>query len=173
MKIRMASPSKSKPGGWHGSECFKEKFCQVCQQPFKPNSGAQKVCSKACGLTKGRAENSTDVQYSRISGNWELYFARLAANSRRGHRSVLTTRSLLAILKRQKGLCSLSGFPLTCQLEKGKNFHANASVDRKNAFGDYTEKNIHLVCKALNSFRGTTPLPKFIWWCKQVAQFNS
>ena len=145
-----------------------QKSCVVCNNLFIPNSGIHKFCSTSC---KGKwkyiiGKETTDNQYQKISGNWLRYFCRLRGKT---YRSQLSTEVLIQILNEQKGLCALSGIPLTCQLEKGKRFKTNASIDRINAGKEYNEGNIQLVCSALNSWRGNTNLEEFIWFCKQVS----
>lgn len=75
-------------------------------------------------------------------------------------------------LRKQKGLCAMSGIPLTCQLEQGKRFTTNASIDRIEAGGPYSPDNIQLVCAALNSFRKDTQLEEFFWFCEQVTNYQ-
>ena len=108
-------------------------------------------------------------QYSRISGNWTKYFNRL---KRVGKRPNLATQDLLNILERQNYQCALSGIELTCLLKQGTKYKTNASIDRIQASGEYVKDNVQLVCVALNSWRGDTDLKEFIWFCKQVTQFQ-
>lgn len=112
---------------------------------------------------------TTEKQYSKISGNWQRYFCRLKGKS---YRNKLSTEYLHELLNKQKGLCALSGIELTCILEKGKRFKTNASIDRINAGQPYTEDNIQLVCSALNGFRTDTSLEEFIWFCTKVADYQ-
>lgn len=148
----------------------KTKRCAVCGTEFTPRSGVHKFCSEPC---KGKwkyltGEVSTESQYKNISGNWDRYFARLCCRSNK--RENLSKEDCKEILERQGGKCALSGVDLTCQLEKGKKFKTNASLDRINAGGPYTKDNVQLVCSALNSWRSDTDLNEFIWWCSRVTQ---
>ena len=149
----------------------KLKSCAVCETQYIPKSGAHKFCSESC---KGKWKyitgiESTENQYSKISGNWKRYFQRLRGKS---YRSKLSTEFLLKLLEKQNGKCALSGIKLTCQLEVGKRFKTNASIDRIIPGNDYTENNVQLVCSALNSWRADTDLTEFIWFCKQVTNFQ-
>lgn len=144
--------------------------CLICGNEFAARSGPHKFCSSAC-KTKNNQNNGSMTckkQYERISGDWVRYFNRL--NRRTAKRPVLTTAHMLAQLEKQKGLCAMSGVPLTCLLEQGKKFKTNASIDRIRAGEEYTPDNIQLVCAALNSWRGDTDLQEFIWFCKQVTK---
>ena len=149
---------------------FKEKQCVVCGTMFVPRSGVHKCCTETC---KGKwkymnGSVTTETQYKQISGNWSRYFVRLM----RKWRSGLTTQDLLKQLEKQKGRCAISGIELTCLLETGKRFKTNASIDRIEAGGDYSPDNIQLVCSALNSWRADSDLNEFIWFCKQVTEYQ-
>lgn len=152
-------------------ESRKQKPCYVCGSLFFPNSGVNKFCSIECKTKKNQQEGSMTVkaQYERISGNWYRYFSRLLIH---GRKETLTRQDLLNQLEKQKGLCALSGVPLTCQLEQGKRFSTNASIDRIQAGEDYSPNNIQLVCAALNSFRRDTQLGEFLWFCEQVTNYQ-
>lgn len=149
------------------------KECLYCQKSFLPLTSVHRFCSESC---KGHYKYvdktvTTEKQYHKISGNWKKYLQRLLyCNGRK--RDSLTVESLLEILEKQDYKCALSGVELTCQLEVGKDFLTNASVDRIEAGGPYIKENIQLVCKVLNKFRVNTDLEEFIWWCKKVAEHN-
>jgi len=152
----------------------KPKLCVVCSSEFIPFSGVHKFCSEKC---KGKwkyvtGQIDTDRQYREISGNWTRYASRLLACG--GHRRSQITRDIiLKKLEEQKYKCALSGLPLTCNLKKGVRFLHNASVDRINAGGTYTEDNIQLVCQALNKFRLDTSVEEFVGWCKAVVEHQA
>lgn len=153
-------------------ELRKTKTCLVCQTEFTPRSGVHKYCSDSC-KDKGKYLNgscTTTTQYKNISGNWDRYFARLLQKGFR--RDNLSIDILKQQLEKQKGLCALSGIPLTCLLEQGKRFKTNASIDRLQPGQSYSETNIQLVCSALNSWRGDTELKEFIWFCEQVTKYQ-
>ena len=147
-----------------------KKTCPVCQTEFTPRSGVHKYCTESC---KDKAkylfgQETTEKQYSKISGNWNRYFSRLLAKGRKE----LSVDFLLDLLDKQQGVCALSGIPLTCTLEKGKRFKTNASIDRIKAGEDYSSDNVQLVCSAVNSWRSDTDLDEFIWFCKQITHFQ-
>lgn len=153
-------------------ELRKQKECLVCKTVFTPSSGVHKYCSETC-KGKGKYLNgsvTTAGQYKQISGNWDRYFSRLLQKAFR--RELLTKDILKGQLKLQNGLCALSGIELTCWLENGKRFKTNASIDRINAGEPYSPDNIQLVCSALNSWRGDTDLKEFVWFCKQVTEYQ-
>ena len=160
--------------GWNHEGTFKPKECVECGSVFKPKSGVHKFCCESC---KGKNKYtlgyvSTESQYKEISGNWKRYLSRLLYVDGR-KRSDLTQQDLLDLVEKQNYKCAISGIPLTCQLEKGKKFIFNASVDRVQAGGPYTIGNIQLVCKCLNSWRSDIPLEDFIEICRKVADYNA
>lgn len=75
-------------------------------------------------------------------------------------------------LASQKYKCAITGVDLTCNLERGKKYMTNASIDRINAGGLYVEENIQIVCRAVNQWRCDIPLPEFVEWCRKVVEHN-
>lgn len=148
------------------------RTCPICASSFFAHSGPHKYCSIKCKEKNNQNHGSMTCkkQYERISGDWTRYFNRL--NRRTSSRPLLTTQHMLDQLEKQKGLCAISGIPLTCLLEQGKKFKTNASIDRIEAGGEYVPGNIQLVCAALNSWRADTDLKEFIWFCEQVTRFQ-
>lgn len=76
---------------------------------------------------------------------------------------------LLSVYAKQHGRCALTGVLLTCTLERGVVCKTNASIDRINPGGPYTEDNIQLVCVAINKLRVDLPLNEFVDWCRKVS----
>jgi hypothetical protein len=158
--------------GWHHDGCFKTKPCVVCGVEFRPSSGIHKFCSAKC---KGKWPYitglwSSENQYKNISGNWRKFFNRLRHRSYR--KDVVSVDELLNLLKKQNGLCALSGVPMTCELVLGKRSHTNASIDRIIPGGAYSIDNVQLVCSVLNRFRMDTQLEDYIEWCRRVATYH-
>jgi len=156
--------------GWNHEGKFKDKPCVVCNEMFTPFSGVHKFCSPVC---KGKwkyitGTSSTENQYKKISGNWDRYVSRLMYYNGR-KRDHLTRDIILQKLEEQGYKCALSGLPLTCQLEVGKKFPNNASIDRIEAGGPYVKDNIQIVCRALNHWRADTTVEDFVAMCRAVA----
>lgn len=159
---------------FHNVESVNNKNCIVCSKEFKPKSGVNKFCSSSC---KGKWKYitgvaSTENQYKKISNNWRRYLSRLIYSGGR-KRYDLKTVTLLKILERQNYKCALSGEDLTCVLTKGYKQSTNASVDRIVPGGPYTEDNIQLVCRALNSWRGDLSIKDYTRWCKKVVDHQT
>ena len=160
--------------GWNHSKAnWKPKVCVVCEEEFLPKSGVHKFCSESC---KGKHKYQTGVvttksQYKEISGNWKRYLSRLL-HSGGDKRKDLSVGILLSKLKSQNYKCALSGIELTCLLDVGTKYPFNASVDRVVAGGPYSEGNIQLVCRSLNSWRSDTSVEDFIEMCGKVYLHN-
>jgi hypothetical protein len=158
--------------GWnHDNARWRDKECLVCSSKFKPRSGVHKFCSETCkGKWKYLSGHwTTENQYSSISGNWDRYAARLVAKK---DRKALSKDFILNLLLKQDYKCALSGLPLDCTLVKGERNPYNASIDRLEAGGPYSEDNVQLVCRCLNSWRSDTPLEEFIRVCTAVAVYK-
>ena len=68
--------------------------------------------------------------------------------------STATTDDLVDILKRQNGLCALSGIKMTWASGKGSPQPTSISMDRIDQSLPYHRDNIRLVCFCFNNFRG-------------------
>jgi hypothetical protein len=148
----------------------KPRKCDVCEEEFVPNSGQHRFCSEPC---KGKwkyitGQGCTENQYKIISGNWHKYAQRLQYCGGR-RRDGLTREVILKVLEGQNYRCALSGRKLTCRLEVGTTFDTNATIDRIEAGGPYTEDNIQIVCRAVNCFRTNKSVEDFVGWCRDVA----
>ena len=158
---------------WRKRNIFRMKQCVVCGTEFRPTGGYQHYCSGDCRKERMLRNGvlTSSYQYANISGDWRKYFNRI--RHRTGARSMqLTVDDLLKLHAKQEGKCALSGVEMTCILVKGERTWTNASVDRIKAGGPYTQKNVQLVCTAVNIFRGMLPLQDYIMWCKRVAKHS-
>lgn len=170
----LLSTSKFNGTSFHDVDTVKDKNCIVCSTAFTPFSGVHKFCSEKC---KGKwkyitGEGSTENQYKEISGNWKRYVSRLMYYGGR-KRDKLTRDIILKKLEEQNYKCALSGADLTCNLTKGFRCPTNASVDRIIPGGPYTEDNIQLVCRALNSWRADLPIDEYTEWCRKVVEHQT
>lgn len=147
--------------------------CECCGKEFLKKTYHHKFCSDTCKGKQKYINNrvTTESQYETISGNWDRYLSRLLYFSGR-KRDLLTREILLKKLESQNYRCALSGLELTCNLKKGVKFPFNASIDRIEAGGSYSEDNIQIVCQALNHWRADTTVEDFIKVCAAVAEFN-
>jgi len=142
---------------------YKRK-CITCNTPFETEHPKYLNCSKKCnGIYRVTA------RYERDNGNWRAYFKHLLSKKKD---SPLTVRQLLNMLERQNHRCALSGVEMTCIRKRGTIILTNASIDRIKAGGAYNSRNVQLVCRAINSFRSTLPIPEYLEWCRKVVAHN-
>jgi len=137
-----------------------------------PPANSKKFCSPICTrqfAQRGDGNRTVRNQYRKISGNWRRYLNRLCYT--KINRKGLKVGTLLRLLKKQKGLCALTGIKMTCCLVPGQRFKTNASIDRINPKRGYVARNIQLVCVAVNGFRSDTSIEEFVWWCQKVVKY--
>lgn len=93
---------------------------------------------------------------------------------RKGVEFNLTKEDLLAMWAEQDGRCAISGMPLTHHRRGGEDRSlSNASLDRVNPRGQYSQENTHLVCAGVNLMRRHLELDEFLSWCRQVADHQA
>ena len=138
----------------------KAKACIICGNKFYSTHPNYLTCSKGCCDV-----NKVNRRYERENGDWVAYFKHLLSKK---EKTDLTPRKLINLLKKQEYRCALTGTPLTCERTRGVTSRTNASIDRISAGGVYNRRNIQLVCRAVNSFRGDMTVNEFINWSKKV-----
>ena len=166
------------------------KICNVCKQSLqiteyhKRSSGRvgyMTTCKKCTSIRasiryKEKKEHIQEIgrkwrekQREEIHGNFELYFKRLVKRVK-----TISAEDCLDIYKQQKGLCAISGVPLTCIVGKlGEHPKTNASIDRiihGEHGGQYTKENVRLVCAIVNSMRLNQSDEELLWWSHQIIQ---
>ena len=108
-----------------------------------------------------------DKQRELINGNFTLYFRRLVKRVK-----TLSAEDCLDIYEKQKGLCAITGVPLTCIVgDLGEHPKTNASLDRiihGAAGGQYTKENVRLVCAIVNYMRLDQSDEELLWWSHQI-----
>ena len=137
--------------------------CKVCRTKFETLHPKYLCCSTECTMV-----NKVNRRYERENGDWAAYFKHLLSKK---EKTDLTPRKLINLLKKQEYRCALTGMPLTCERTRGVTSKTNASIDRISAGGVYNRRNIQLVCRAVNSFRGDMTVNEFINWCKKVTSY--
>ena len=138
------------------------RICNVCKEKFTTAHPNYLCCSPKCSKI-----NKVNKRYRRENGDWLVYFKHLLSKKKD---TDLTPEKLICKLKKQKYRCALSGVRMLCIRSRGKINLYNASLDRIKAGGKYTSRNIQLVCRAVNSFRGATPVREYLKWCRRVAR---
>lgn len=114
----------------------------------------------------------TSTGVGAVSGTLMTYLRRKAKE--RDLAFELTADQLWKLYNNQKGLCALSGVPitLTTEINKQNNLNRNkmtASLDRINNNLSYTINNVQWIHKILNAMRRQYSVEEYIHWCTLVA----
>lgn len=142
-------------------------FCLVCGGP---RGSRPKYCSKKCS-TKAyqRVRPVKDIHeyYSRTPRN----FFQSLIQKKNKDRSRISLDFLESLWKRQRGLCAISGVPMTHIRGSGK-VPTNVSIDRIDSSEGYVEGNIQLVCYRVNVLKMEYDVDDLIWWASQIINNN-
>lgn len=84
----------------------------------------------------------------------------------------LTYQYIKYLYDLQKGLCAVSGIPMTCEYGVGPS-DTNVSVDKIDPKKGYVIGNIQLVCWAVNRMKGAMTLEQLIFFCQNVINFQN
>ena len=91
----------------------------------------------------------------------------MSLRTKLSHRRDLDIDVLCKLYEDQKGLCALSGRPLT--FITGKGFvSTNISIDRIDSNIGYIESNIRLVCRHANTMKLTFSDEDLYKWCQDI-----
>jgi len=135
--------------------------CLHCSLEFKSTNSRAKYCSSKCRWTHNSSKFNTRHENTRY-----LYLSRLLKDKHN-----LTIEQIETLFAKQKGLCALSGVPLTWVHGQGK-VNTNLSLDRINHGQEYSIDNIRLVCVICNVMRLTMEDTELMFWCKQILETN-
>lgn len=71
----------------------------------------------------------------------------------------------------QKGLCALSGIPMTYYFDSGR-VPTNVSVDRINSNLGYIKGNLQLVCMAVNQMKSDLTIEQLKYFRKSILEYK-
>lgn len=74
--------------------------------------------------------------------------------------------------ERQKGICALSGVPMTFSMFEGR-VPTNVSLDQVNPAMGYTKDNIQLVCAAANQMKSNLDMSMLLFFCDKIVAHNA
>lgn len=69
----------------------------------------------------------------------------------------------------QKGLCALTGWPMTMELANGV-VPTNCSIDRVDSKKGYVVGNVQLVCRAANVAKSNMSTTDFVKLCRAIVE---
>ena len=81
----------------------------------------------------------------------------------------LTEEYIYQLWNIQKGLCAISGIPLTSNYGDGV-IETNASIDRTDSNIGYIVGNVQLTCQAVNRMKGTMNNEQLLFFCENVVK---
>lgn len=143
-----------------------EDSCIKCGISIRPPR--RKYCSKRCKATfLHKTDNYKAVKKYR-SKSYKNYLAHLSYYK---GRSELSVDFLVQLYETQKGLCAISGVPMTWDQGGGKSA-TNISIDRVDPAKGYKEDNVQLVCTIVNIMKLHYSQESLLWWCKQIINNN-
>ena len=79
----------------------------------------------------------------------------------------ITKEYLQYLWDKQKGLCALSGIPMTYKRDGGRT-PTNVSIDQINPHLGYTKNNIQLVCMAVNQMKNDLSMEELYMFCESI-----
>jgi hypothetical protein len=112
------------------------------------------------------------------NNNPHTYLLQLLSHARRRSRKKNLEYNLnldfaKALLKKQQGVCSVSGQPLTLLADgkKGQKL-SNLSLDRIDNSRGYTRDNVRFVCWVVNIMRHNQRDDQLLSWCYKIIEHN-
>ena len=141
-----------------------DRQCSVCGV-VKPKSDfeARRLICRVCYVEhRKRLESRTATAWlrSRIR-----VAKRRAGELEREFSDDVTVEALVELLKKQKGMCALSGVPMT----HGQTVMETAiSIDRIDSNIGYRMSNIQLVCQRVNVMKMDMDDNSLWWWAKNL-----
>lgn len=106
---------------------------------------------------------------STVEGYFRFHLDRLV-HSPKGASVQLTVQDLVKMWEDHKGLCALTGRPMTHEYNPtGGRYPDSATVDLIDSDGSYRADNVRLVCFQVHRMKGELPLSDFVTVCRSVA----
>ena len=180
----------AKSPAWADEE-QKLKFCTHCMSTFelsgfytsgKKKDGTPKYASwcRSCVSDKQASYHERTwgpdkrkyVSFKRTkSVRAYLNYLRSKAKARKKGGEVISLDALELMWTVQNGLCALTKWPMTMELDNGT-VATNCSIDRIDSSKGYIVGNVQLVCRAANVAKHDLTTADFINLCKAVVASN-
>jgi hypothetical protein len=152
---------------------FKHSFnCIECGKETETlNERAKKFCdNKSCGVMwRNKHVYRYKFTYSHRNASTRNFLKTLLTKKNR--KETLSIEFLEELLLKQNGLCAITKEPLTFIAGQGR-IDTNVSIDQIVPGKGYTEDNVQLVCRIVNSMKFDHDLDSFVEWCRKVVYHN-
>ena len=156
------------------------KVCNVCKHELPCNSDYFHLSYRSRDGYKGICKECLqDKYYSKREGQrgkedlTKVFENRLKAIKDRnaGNSIDFGIEYLFELWNNQKGVCAVSGIPMTYILYSGK-IRTNVSIDRKDSMKGYSRDNIQLVCHIINLMKLDMSMGEMLYYCSAVLNTN-
>jgi len=97
------------------------------------------------------------------------YLSYLLGKARSRHECSIDIDHLCTLWDRQNGLCAITGWTMTMQLENGV-VPTNTSIDRIDSNIGYVFGNVQLVCRCVNIAKHNLSMTSFVEMCTAVTK---
>lgn len=155
--------------------------CSICRewkdllQDFGRNkimsSGRESRCKK-CNTARGQAWRQSSVRQG-LACVFRAHkitkgFRRSPRRAELVEKSCVTMATLMVLWARQRGLCAVTGLPLTYVKGSGAGAPTNVSLDRIDSALGYVDGNVRLVCKVVNYMKNVLTDKEMVEWAKAI-----
>lgn len=146
--------------------------CQNCNSLLGfPRKVTKRFCSHDCGVA-WRTKNVYRYKYTfRHRSESPHNFMKVLLSKKRDARSELDIQFLTELWDKQKGLCAISGLPMTYKAGEGK-VNTNVSIDQIIPGMGYTKDNVQLVTYSANLMKGTLTMAELYTMCEQILNYS-
>lgn len=157
-------------------------LCHDCleyknEEEFTSNSSTSKIRHNRrhiCKECANKRQLKHDVNLSKDKKLHKCLQHRfLGAKDRATKQSIpfdITLEYIQELWDKQKGLCAISGLPMTFNLREGR-VHSNISIDKIDRLKGYTIGNVQLVCMACNQIKSDMTNEEMYNFCKNIVNY--
>ena len=133
---------------------------------------SQKFCNnQTCGVA-WRAKNVYRYKYTYSYRNKSIEnFLKTLLSKKIKNRQILKIEDLTSLWESQKGICAISGLPMTGIAGQGV-VDTNVSIDRIDSSKEYSLDNIQLVCRMVNHMKSNRTDKELYDWCKAIVSYK-
>tara|TARA_R110000744_G_scaffold216059_1_gene334854 strand:- start:32 stop:502 length:471 start_codon:yes stop_codon:yes gene_type:complete len=125
------------------------------------------ICKNCSVMERNKSKSKSPISYIRHLYS-QLKYSRKKKNPEMEW--AIEPEDLIALWKKQKGRCALSGMLMTYVKDGTGRKELNVSIDRIHPHRGYIASNMQLVCHRVNIMKHTLTEGEFWWWCKNIVE---